>query len=147
MKKNRFHAPLRPKRPDEVKVPEDGTPVFAIFVRTNRARIWYPLGSVQGDAKSKQLVGALKNSFGRALYANALDKGIAQTVYGKDGQRFITSALRMYPQLKRYQRELEFGYKVTAAGLDPQPTKAVTKEMALSFLDWAKQQWNKTFSK
>lgn len=132
---------MRQKRPDEVKIPEDGTPVFAIFVRTNRAKIWYPLGSVQGDDRSKQLVGALKNRLGRALYSNALDKGIAQTVYGQNGARFITSALRMYPQLKRYQRELEFGYRVTAAGLEPQPTKAVSKDMALTFGDWAKKQW------
>lgn len=72
MKRNRFHAPKRPQRPgaEEVKLPEDGTPVFAIFVRSTTAKIWYPLGSVKGDDRSKQLVGALKNGLGRAIYAN-----------------------------------------------------------------------------
>lgn len=139
MKRNRFHQPLRPNKPDEAALPEDGTPVFAIFVRTNRAKIWYPLGTVKGDDKSKQLVSALKNAVGRALYENALDKGIAQTVYGKDRQRFLSSAIRMYPQLKRYQKDLQFGYKVAAVGLDPQETKPVTQEMILPAWEWAKR--------
>ena len=139
MKKGRFHAPLRPKRQDQLKLPQDGTPIFAIFVRTTRAKIWYPLGAVQGDARSKTLVDALKGRFARALYENALDRGIAQTVYGKDSTRFLQNAVKMYPQLKRYQKELEFGYRVMAIGLDGQKTKAVTRDMALPFFAWAKK--------
>ena len=81
----------------------------------------------------------------RAIYANALDKGIAQTVYGKDSGRFVQSALRLYPQLRRSQKELEFGYKVAAKGLEEQETKVVTRDMALSFFSWAKKQFQKTF--
>jgi len=55
------------------------------------------------------MVGALKNALGRALYENALDKGIAQTVYGQGKQRFVGSAVRLYPQLKRATKVLEFG--------------------------------------
>lgn len=128
-----------------MSLPEDGTPVFAIFVRTPRAKLWYPLGAVKGDDRSKGLVNALKGSFGRAMYSNALDKGIAQTVYGKESNRFLQNALRMYPQLKKYQRDLEFGYKVTARDLDEQPTKVVTREMILPFAQWAKKQLDNAF--
>lgn len=100
---------------------------------------------MQGDDRSRSLVNALKGGFARGMYANALDKGIAQTVYGKDGGRFVQNALRMYPQLKKYSKELEFGYRVSAVGLDEQPTKPVSKEMALSFTSWAKKQMNNVF--
>lgn len=81
----------------------------------------------------------------RSMYANALDKGIAQTVYGKDNARFLSNAVRMYPQLKKYQRDLEFGYRVAAVGLEEQPTKVVSKEMALPFTAWAKKQLDNVF--
>lgn len=122
-----------------MSLPEDGTPVFAIFVRTNRAKLWYPLGAVQGDDRSKGIVNALKGNFARGMYENALDKGIAQTVYGKDNNRYVSNAVRMYPQLKKYSKQLEFGYKVAAVGLDDQPTKVISKEMALPFTAWAKK--------
>lgn len=143
MKRSRFHQPTRAPRPDDVSLPEDGTPVFAIFVRSTTAKIWYPLGSVKGDDRSKQLVNALKNAVGRALYTNALDKGIAQTVYGKGKQRFTSTAIRMYPQLKRAQKTLEFGYKVAAVGLEEQKIKVVSPDMALPFFQWAQKEVSK----
>lgn len=149
MKRSRFNAPSRQpqgQRPGELKVPEDGTPIFAIFVRTPTAKIWYPLGSVKGDDRSKQMVGALKNALGRALYENALDKGIAQTVYGQGKQRFVGSAVRLYPQLKRATKVLEFGYKVSAQGLEAQKIKLVTEEMALPAFEWAKRKLGSVFS-
>ena len=146
MKKSRFHAPLRPPKPDEQSLPEDGTPVFAIFVRTNRARIWYPLGSVKGDDRSKMLVRALKNAFGRALYQNALDRGIAQTIYGQGRRRFTDSAIRAYPQLKRYKKELEFGYKVAAIDLEAQKIKAVTPDQAVGVFDAMKRNITNMFN-
>lgn len=140
MKKGRFQRPMQPKQQPGMTLPEDGTPVFAIFVRTQRAKIWYPLGAVQGDNRSKDLVNALKNGgFAQGMYENALDKGIAQTLYGRDKDRFNQNAVRMYPQLKKYVRELQFGYRVAAVGLDEQPTKLVTKEMTMNFWQWAKK--------
>lgn len=130
-----------------MSLPEDGTPVFAIFVRTTRAKLWYPMGAVQGDNRSKNLVNALKGGFAKGMYANALDKGIAQTVYGKGGEKFVQNAVRMYPQLKKYTKQLEFGYRVMAIDLDEQPTKPVTKEMALPFAEWAKKQLDNVFNK
>lgn len=132
MKKGRVPRPMMPQRPQQQKteLPEDGTPVFALYVRTARAKIWYPLGAVKGDGKSKNLVDALKGGFARAMYQQALDRGMAQTLYGKEGSKYVQGAIRLYPQLKKYTSDLQFGYKVAAVGLDEQPTKVVTKEMA-----------------
>ena len=76
----------------------------------------------------------------------SLDKGIASTVYGKGRQRFVGTAVRMYPQLKRSQKTLEFGYKVAAVGLDEQKIRVVSEDMALPFFQWAKKEMAKAFS-
>lgn len=143
----RSRQPLQqPRQPGAApSLPEDGTPVFAIFVRSQRAKLWYPLGAVQGDERSKTLVNALKGGFGRGMYENALDKGIAQTIYGKDSDRFMQNALRMYPQLKKSQNMLEFGYKVAAKGLDERQIKLVSQDMALPFAAWAKKKVENAF--
>lgn len=145
MKKNRFHQSMRPQQQQQMQLPEDGTPVFGIFVRTTRAKIWYPLGGVTGDGKAKGLVNAMKGGFAKSMYVNALDKGMAATVYGKDNGRYVQNALRMYPQLKKYTKDLEFGYKVTAVDLEEQPTKLLTREMAMSFGAWAKKKMDNVF--
>lgn len=127
-------------------MPEDGTPLFSIFVRSPRSRIWFPLGAVAGDARSKTLVNALKSGWGKALYQNSLDKGIAQTVYGAEGGRFLQTAIRQYPQLKKSEKQLEFGYKVSAVDLEDAPTRVVDKDMALPFVQWVKKQIDEVIS-
>lgn len=101
--------------------------------------MWYPLGGLQGDGRSKMLVKSLKNRFGRGLYESALDRGVAQTVYGKDKSRFLQSAMRMYPQLKKYRQALEFGYTVSAKDLESRPIKLVSSDLALPFPAWVKK--------
>lgn len=147
MKKSRFHQPLRPAQPDSaMKLPEDGTPVFSIFVRSPRSKIWFPLGAVAGDARSKTLVNALKSGWGKVLYQNSLDKGIAQTVYGAEGGRFMQTALRQYPQLKKSEKQLEFGYRVAAKDMEEMPTRVVERDMALPFFQWAKKVFDDALS-
>jgi Family of unknown function (DUF6523) len=144
---SRYQQPLRPRRPDDpFKAPEDGTPIFAISVRSPRTKIWYPLGAVPGDKRSKTLVDALKTGWGRAIYQTTLDKGIAQTVYGKDRSRLLQTALRQYPQLKQHERNLEFGYKISAKGLEDEKTRAISSDLALPFFQWAKMKFNSLFS-
>lgn len=145
MKKGRSRQNIQPRGQERMSLPEDGTPIFALFVRTKRAKMWYPLGAVQGDDRSKTLVNALKGGIAKGMYQNSLDKGIAQTVYGKDSDRFRQNAFRMYPQLKKYQNNLEYGYKVAAVGLDEQELKIVTKDMALPFTAWAKKKLDQMF--
>jgi len=127
-----------PPQQQGMSLPEDGTPVFAIFARTQRAKIWYPIGMVGGDGKSKTLVSAMKTSWGRTLYRGALDKGIAQVVFGPDAGKFLNNGLKQFPQLKRYRNELEFSYKVLSTEIESWPYTIVTKENAMPFLDWAK---------
>lgn len=86
-----------------------------------------------GDDRSKNLVNSLKSGFSRGMSENAMDKGMAQTLYGKQNERFLQGAFRLYPQLKKFSRDLEFGYRVAAVGLEEQKTRVVTKEMALPF--------------
>lgn len=146
MKKSRFHQPVRPQRPGELPIPEDGTPIFSLFVRSTRSKIWFPLGSMEGDDRSKSLVNGLKSSIGKGLCQNSLDKGIAQTVFGRDKDRLMGTVIRQYPQLKKNRNLLEFGYKISAKGLDDMPTRLVKEDMALNFFGWAKQKVDNALS-
>lgn len=139
MRRGRYQGPGVPRpgssplqqMQQQMKPPDDGTPIFALFVRTPRAKIWYPLGAVKGDDRSKNLVNAFKGGIARGMYQQALDRGMAQTLYGKDNQRFLDGTFRAYPQLKKHSGVLEFGYRVAAVGLDEQSIRVVTKDMAL----------------
>lgn len=108
--------------------------------------MWYPLGAVKGDDRSKGLVNAMKGRFLPGMYVAALDKGIAQTVYGKDNNRFLQSALRMYPQLKKYSKSLQFGYRIAAVGLEEQKTRLVTRDLIMPFMEWAKKSFNQAIN-
>lgn len=140
MRRGRYQGPGTPRpgsspmqqMQEQMKPPEDGTPVFALFVRTPRAKIWYPLGAVKGDDRSKNLVNALKGGIARGMYQQALDRGMAQTIHGKENARFMDGAFRAYPQLKKYANVIEFGYRVSAVGLDEQSIRPISKEMALT---------------
>lgn len=142
MKKGRLQRPVpqRPQQQQQMKLPEDGTPVFALFVRTPRQKIWYPLGAVKGDDRSKNLVNALKGGFASGMYQKALDRGMAQTLYGKDNNRYLDGAFRLYPQLKKFAKELEFGYRIAALNLEDQKTRVVSKDLALPFFASVKKQ-------
>mmetsp|Transcript_8600 Transcript_8600/g.17421 ORF Transcript_8600/g.17421 Transcript_8600/m.17421 type:complete len:189 (-) Transcript_8600:2908-3474(-) len=137
--KARFQRPQQQSRPGMPDLPEDGTPVFALYVRSSTAKIWYPLGALKGDERSKGLVQAAKgNQWGKRMSAEALDKGVARTVFA-DLRKTTESAIRQYPQLKTNRDALEFGYKVFAKGIEKDNViTLVTKEMSLNFLDWVK---------
>uniref|UniRef100_A0A6T6MJ05 Uncharacterized protein n=1 Tax=Rhodosorus marinus TaxID=101924 RepID=A0A6T6MJ05_9RHOD len=132
----RRNAPLR--KPNQVgpEIPDDGTPVFTILVRSDKgAKLWYPCGAVQGDKRAKGLVEGMQSSWGKALYGSALDRGIAGTVY-KDGSRFAENAVRMFPALRSSMNNLQFGYRISAAGMETTKTKLITEEMGMPFLKW-----------
>lgn len=130
-----------PKSVGANQLPEDGKPVFNIFVRTARAKLWYPVCAISGDDQSKRLVNALKSSWGRAIYKNALDKGLAKSLYQQNKSKMLQAVIRNYPHLKKYQTSLEYGYQVMAKDLEEQPTVPVTKEMTLPFFEWVKKKW------
>lgn len=101
---------------------------------------------MEGDDRSKSLVNGLKSSIGKGLCQNSLDKGIAQTVFGRDKDRLMGTVIRQYPQLKKNRNLLEFGYKISAKGLDDMPTRLVKEDMALNFFGWAKQKVDNALS-
>jgi len=119
-------------------LPQDGTPVFVVFARTQHAKVWYPVGMVGGDPKAKTLVSGMNSALGKRLYGGALDRGIAQVVFGPDSKKFLENGMKQYPQLKKYRNELEFGYKVVSSEIKDWPTTIITREQAMPFMEWAK---------
>jgi len=97
----------------------DGFPIFTIYVRSKVGKVWYPGGSLKGDARSKALVESWRDNtlMLKDQYKGSLDGGMAKSIFS-DKAKFVQSLVKMYPQLKKSQDELEFGYKVKIPGLE-----------------------------
>ncbi|KAK4529796.1 hypothetical protein CCYA_CCYA02G0653 [Cyanidiococcus yangmingshanensis] len=133
-KKGKPNVPLAPQ--NDLQVPEDGTPVFAILARSPVSGLWYPLGSMKGDGRAKMLVTAMRTSWGRKFYGDTLNKGVARSVFGEQGRRMIHAALRKYSALRKYTADdLEYGYRVIAKDFD-YPTQMIRPEQAMSLVQW-----------
>ncbi|KAK4536452.1 hypothetical protein CDCA_CDCA08G2477 [Cyanidium caldarium] len=133
-KKGKPAMPLRPAAPE---LPEDGSPVFAIVVKSPVSGIWYPLVSMKGDNRAKMLVTAMRTQWGRRLYADTLNKGVARSVFSENGKRAVRRALQRYPQLRKHSYDaLQFGFRTMAKGFD-YPTQEITPELAMNFFQWA----------
>jgi hypothetical protein len=133
-KKGKPNAPLAP--PNDLDVPDDGTPVFAILARSPVSGLWYPLGSMKGDGRAKMLVTAMRTSWGRKFYGDTLSKGVARSIFGEQGRRMIHAALRKYSALRKYTADdLEYGYRVIAKDFD-YPTQMIRPEQAMSLIQW-----------
>mmetsp|Transcript_11499 Transcript_11499/g.42932 ORF Transcript_11499/g.42932 Transcript_11499/m.42932 type:complete len:210 (-) Transcript_11499:140-769(-) len=117
---------------------DDGVPTFNLFVRSKKAGIWYPCGALKGDARSTALVNAWQGKFLRGLYKSQLDRGVARSVF-EDEKRLIGTVMRSYPQLKASKTSLEFGYKVSVAGIEEtigkQEVTLLDKEMMKGLID------------
>ena len=121
---------------------DDGVPTFNIFVRSQKAKVWYPCGALKGDPKATALVNAWQGNFLRGLYKSQLDKGVARSIF--DGEkRLVGTVLRSDPQLKESKNELEFGYKVSVKGIEEtvgkQEVTLVTRDMLKGWLDGVKE--------
>jgi len=115
----------------------DGFPVFTIYVRSKTGQVWYPGGSLKGDARSKSLVESWRDNtlMLKGQYKGSLDGGMAKSIFS-DKEKFVSSLLKMYPQLKKSRDELEFGYKVKIPGLEEQLEKEGRKdELKITLLD------------
>uniref|UniRef100_A0A7S1UEU0 Uncharacterized protein n=1 Tax=Phaeomonas parva TaxID=124430 RepID=A0A7S1UEU0_9STRA len=71
---------------EQMKNSEDGLPVFNIFVRSKKAGIWYPCGSMKGDQASQALVNAYQGKFMRNMYKGQLDKGVARSTLHRESK-------------------------------------------------------------
>lgn len=102
---------------------EDGFPVFNLYVRTKRANMWYPCGSFKGDDRSGALAASFRdNGMMAGISKNQLDAGVAGSLY-RDLDRLKGTVTRAYPQLRKSQDELEFGYKLGYDGLTEEQSK------------------------
>eukprot|EP00547_Thalassionema_nitzschioides_P000630 CAMPEP_0194212630 /NCGR_PEP_ID=MMETSP0156-20130528/12673_1 /TAXON_ID=33649 /ORGANISM="Thalassionema nitzschioides, Strain L26-B" /LENGTH=160 /DNA_ID=CAMNT_0038940501 /DNA_START=125 /DNA_END=607 /DNA_ORIENTATION=+ len=113
----------------------DGLPVFNLFVRTIKGNMWYPCGSFKGDDRSKALCTTYADDgFFSGISKKQLDSGIAGSLY-QDLDRLVGTVVRAYPQLKKSQKNLEFGYKLAFKGLKEQsePTIVEPKEQKGGF--------------
>lgn len=104
---------------------EDGLPVFNLFVRTKTQKIWYPCGSFKGDERSA----ALSKSWSEGgilsgISKKQLDGGIAGSLYS-DLTKLKGTVVRAYPQLRKAQNDMEFGYKLKFDGLPEEKGKEV----------------------
>lgn len=80
--------------------------------------MWYPCGSFKGDERSKALCTTYRdNGFMSGMAKKQLDNGISGSLYNDLG-KLTDSVTRVYPQLKKARRELQFGYKLAFEGLD-----------------------------
>lgn len=114
----------------------DGVPVFTVYVRSKKGQVWYPGGSLKGDDRSKSLVESWRDNtlMLKDQYKNSLDGGMAQSIFS-DKQKFVSSLVKMYPQLKNSKDDLEFGYQVKVPGLQEQMEKEGRKdEMKITLL-------------
>uniref|UniRef100_A0A7S2S5A2 Uncharacterized protein n=1 Tax=Eucampia antarctica TaxID=49252 RepID=A0A7S2S5A2_9STRA len=108
---------------DAQKPGADGFPVFNLFVRTKRANMWYPCGSFKGDDKSGALAASyVDDGMMAGVSKNQLDAGVAGSLF-RDFERLKGTVTRAYPQLRKSQDELEFGYKLGYAGLTEEQSK------------------------
>lgn len=110
-------AAMRDQMISASKPGDDGLPVFNLFVRTKKTKVWYPCGSFKGDNRS----GALAKSYAdgglmAGISKKQLDAGIAGSLY-QDQAKLKESIVRAFPQLTKSRDEFEFGYKLAFKGL------------------------------
>jgi hypothetical protein len=100
-------------------------------------QVWYPGGSLKGDARSKSLVESWRDNtlMLKDQYKGSLDGGMAKSIF-TDKAQFVNSLVKMYPQLKKSRDELEFGYQVKIPGLQEQLEAEGRKdEMKITLLE------------
>ena len=110
-------AAMREQMISASKPADDGLPVFNLFVRTKKAKVWYPCGSFKGDNRS----GALAKNYAdggllAGLSKKQMDAGIAGSLH-QDLDKLTESIIRAFPQLKKSRDDFEFGYKLGFKGL------------------------------
>lgn len=127
--------PTAPK----LDLPEDGTPVFMIYVRTQEGKPWYPVNALRGDSQTKQILqGWLTSPLGKGTFKDRLDEGIARSVFGSE-KDIKKMAVQMLPMLKKVQK-LEWGYKPQSTLINEKIKEGEIKEPEIMLLD---KEWTK----
>merc|ERR1719223_194831 len=117
------------------KVGADGLPIFNLFVRTSRKNMWYPCGTFKGDESSKALCQTYAdNGWFSGIAKKQLNAGVAGSLY-RDIDKLKETVVNGYPQFKKKQDELVFGYKLAAEGLDKEEICEVEPTESGGFID------------
>lgn len=121
---------------------DESKPVFYVFARKPQG-VWYPATVFQGDDQATNLI---KGWMGEGLggmfkdnFKGQLDTGIAKSIFGQE-VAFNRAVFQQQPQLKKYAKTIEYGYKVKYPGLveakpDANEIQPVTKEMQETWID------------
>jgi len=124
-KKQKEMAEMRGQMMEASQAGADGLPVFNLFVRTDKANMWYPCGSFKGDERSAALAKSYsEDGFLSGISKKQLDGGIAGSLYS-DLARLKETVFRAYPQLRKAKDDLQFGYKLDFEGLSEEKKKDV----------------------
>jgi len=106
----------------------DGLPVFNLYVRTKKANVWYPCGSFKGDERSAGLCSNYRDDgLLSGISKKQIDAGVAGSLF-RDIKRLTETICRTYPQLRKSQKEFEFGFKLAYDGLSEEQTKVCVVE-------------------
>jgi hypothetical protein len=128
---------------------ESGMPVFELFTRVAGKGVWYPCGNLGGDERARTTIdGWVSGGWLEGVYQETICKGVADSVLS-DRQRLVDQVTRMYPQLKKTQANLEFGFKIAYAPLQAKQAAENTKpeitvlveEMRLNIFEKAKKKF------
>lgn len=94
-------------------LPDDGSPAFYIFCRNpSGSNVWYPVTALQGDATSRATSDAIKDGkFGSDFMEARMETSIAKAVFAKE-RELTDTAVRANPALKKYKKDLQWGYKM-----------------------------------
>ncbi len=89
------------------KMRADGTPEFEVYARIQGKKQWYPIGVVAVQRSSQ---------INRAIYDSE--------------EQLLQGAVRLYPVLRKYQGQLDYGYRLKEFKDEPiqlaEPPKSVT---------------------
>lgn len=101
-------------------LPDDGLPVFYLFVRSPDIGLWYPVSAFKGDKPTRALVDSyINNGLGSEMAKSQLIGGIAKSLFNPTTMKGMTeAALKQYKPLKSAKDRLEWGFKIGDKALD-----------------------------
>jgi len=117
-------------------LPEDGIPVFYLFVRSPQIGLWYPVSALKGDKPTRALVDSYAaNGLGAEMAKSQIDTGIARSIFSPDTLKSLTAAaVKQYKPLKKADT-LEWGYKIGDKALQDKVKAGEMEEPKITLLD------------
>lgn len=125
LKRQREMADMQQQMTAASKPGADGLPVFNLFVRSKKQKLWYPCGSFKGDERSAALSKSYsEGGFLSGISKKQLDGGIAGSLWS-DLSKLKETVCRAYPQFRKTRDDMEFGYRLAYEGLPEDKAKEI----------------------